>query len=439
MPVVHQHGQYSPLADKNGQVAHMEILSTDQRRVENLRRRVSETTSGGRVKQKHGASSPPVQQQQLIQSSSASDSIPANSSAALPASSGSDLKTGNYVVAVGLGTPSERFTVDLDTGSDMVWVQCKPCMEFCHRQAEPLFNPANSSTYANIPCASPNCSVPGANCSRAGRHCVYEIHYQDYSYTQGYYSHDTLILGQDTIQDFRFGCSSKKTWGLFGWSAGVMGLGRGKNSLTMQAYHKYKGVFAYCLPADPTGMGFLHFGPGATPAPGAANARQTPMLTNMGPTFYYVALTGIKVGGHLLPVQGSVFSAGRTLIDSGTVITRLPPSAYRQLRSAFAADMGVLGYSKAPSFSFLDTCFNLTGLQGIIPVPTVSLLFRGGATLDVDSSGILYAVDVSHACLAFAANGKDTDVSIIGSTQQKTYSVLYDVGSKVVGFAPGAC
>jgi ferredoxin len=165
MPIVHQHGQYSPLADKNGQVAHMEILSTDQRRVENIRRRVSETTSGGRVKQKHGASSSPVQQQQqqLIQSSSASDSIPANSSAQLPspdastimpASSGSDLKTDNYVVAIGLGTPSERFTVALDTGSNMAWVQCKPCMEYCHRQAEPLFNPANSSTYANIPCTS---------------------------------------------------------------------------------------------------------------------------------------------------------------------------------------------------------------------------------------------------------------------------------------------
>jgi len=241
------------------------------------------------------------------------------------------------------------------------------------------------------------------------------------------------------VQDFRFGCSHN-IWGLFGQSAGVLGLGRGRTSLMVQAWSKYGGVFAYCLPADPTGTGFLDFGPGAAAMAAAAKARLTPMLTYKGPRYYYVGMTGIKVGGHLLPISPSVFSTAGTLLDSGTVITRLPPSAYRPLRAAFAKDMAVLGYQKAPGwFAMLDTCFNLTGFQGIVPLPTVSLVFQGGASLDVDATGILYVANASRACLAFAANRRDTNMAVIGSTQQKTYSFMYDIGKKVVGFTPGAC
>ena len=209
----------------------------------------------------------------------------------------------------------------------------------------------------------------------------------------------------------------------------------------VQAWSKYGGVFAYCLPADPTGTGFLDFGPGAAAMAAVAvkEARQTPMLTYKGLRYYYVGMTGINVGGHLLPISRSVFSTAGTLLDSGSVITRLPPLAYRKLRLAFAKDMAALGYQEAPGFVILDTCFNMMGFQGIVPLPTVSLVFQGGASLDMDATGILYVANVSHACLAFTANNRNSDVAVIRSTQQKTYSFMYDIGKKVVGFTPGAC
>ncbi|XP_066370038.1 aspartyl protease family protein At5g10770-like [Miscanthus floridulus] len=435
MPIVHQHGPCSPLADKHGKKApsHTEILVADQRRVEYIHRRVSDTT--GRVRrQKQSA---PVE----LPPGTPSSSTPASSlsssatSTNLPASSGRALNTGNYVVPIRLGTPAARFTVVFDTGSDTTWVQCQPCVAYCYRQKEPLFNPTKSTTYANISCTSSYCSdLDSSGCS--GGHCLYAVQYGDGSYTVGFYAQDTLTLGYDTVKDFRFGCGEKNR-GLFGKSAGLMGLGRGSTSLPVQAYDKYSGVFAYCIPATSAGTGFLDFGPGA---PAAVNARLTPMLVDNGPTFYYVGMTGIKVGGHLLSIPGTVFSDAGALVDSGTVITRLPPSAYEPLRSAFAKGMEGLGYKTAPAFSILDTCYDLTGHQGgSIELPAVSLVFQGGACLDVDASGILYVADVSQACLAFAANDDDTDVTIVGNTQQKTYSVLYDLGKKVVGFAPGAC
>jgi hypothetical protein len=76
-------------------------------------------------------------------------------------------------------------------------------------------------------------------------------------------------------------------------------------------------------------------------------------------------------------------------VDSGTVITRAPstPKAYAPLRSAFAKAMEGLGYKKAPAVSILDKTAKA--------LPAVSLEFHGGASLEVDASGILYVVSAS--------------------------------------------
>ena len=145
------------------------------------------------------------------------------------------------------------------------------------------------------------------------------------------------------------------------------------------------------------------------------------MLTYKGPRYYYVGMTGINVGGHLLPISRSVFSTAGTLLDSGSVITRLPPLAYRKLRLEFTKDMAALGYQEAPGFAILDTCFSMMGFQGIVPLPTVSLVFQGGASLDVDAMGILYVANVSHACLAFVANRRDTDVAVTSGTRSRRH------------------
>jgi len=82
--------------------------------------------------------------------------------------------------------------------------------------------------------------------------------------------------------------------------------------------------------------------------------------------------------------------------------------AYRKLWSAFAKDMAALGYQQASGFAILDTCFNLMGLQGIVPLPMHGVAaVQGGTSQDVDAMGILYVANVSHACLAFAANRRD--------------------------------
>uniref|UniRef100_A0A0E0E3T8 Peptidase A1 domain-containing protein n=1 Tax=Oryza meridionalis TaxID=40149 RepID=A0A0E0E3T8_9ORYZ len=422
MTIVHRHGPCSPLAAAHDKPpSHGEILAADQSRAESIQHRVS-TTGTGRGKPNRSR-----RRQQQPPAASLS-----SSTASLPASPGRALGTGNYVVTVGLGTPASRYTVVFDTGSDTTWVQCQPCVVACYEQREKLFDPASSSTYANVSCAAPACSdLDVSGCS--GGHCLYGVQYGDGSYSIGFFAMDTLTLSSyDAVKGFRFGCGERND-GLFGEAAGLLGLGRGKTSLPVQTYGKYGGVFAHCLPARSTGTGYLDFGAGSPPP-----ATTTPMLTGNGPTFYYVGMTGIRVGGRLLPIAPSVFAAAGTIVDSGTVITRLPPAAYSSLRSAFAAAMAARGYRKAAAVSLLDTCYDFTGMSQVA-IPTVSLLFRGGAALDVDASGIMYTVSASQVCLAFAGNEDGDDVGIVGNTQLKTFGVSYDIGKKVVGFSPGAC
>ena len=261
MKIVHQHGPCSPLADAHSKPpSHAEILAADQNRVKSIQRRVSTTTSKLKKRAAPVQSGPKNNPAAMHPGHSTY-----TSASSLPATSGRALDTGNYVVTVGLGTPASPYTVVFDTGSDTTWVQCRPCVVSCYKQTQPLFDPAKSSTYANVSCADSACDdLDESDCT--GGHCLYAVQYGDGSYTVGFFAQDTLTIAHDAIKGFRFGCGEKNS-GLFGKTAGLMGLGRGKTSLTVQTYDKYGGAFAYCLPASSSGtMGYLEFGSGASPA-----------------------------------------------------------------------------------------------------------------------------------------------------------------------------
>ncbi|KAJ1257713.1 hypothetical protein BS78_10G017500 [Paspalum vaginatum] len=163
----------------------------------------------------------------------------------VPTTLGSSLDTLEYVVTVGLGTPAVAQTVHVDTGSDVAWVQCRPCAA-CHPQKGAMFDPARSSTYSPLPCASAACKALGRDrlsssgggngCSRKARLCQYAVNYGDGSNTTGTYGEDTLTLAgapSHAVRDFRFGCSHATQ--LFGGRAdGLLGLGGGSQSLVSQ-------------------------------------------------------------------------------------------------------------------------------------------------------------------------------------------------------------
>jgi hypothetical protein len=61
-----------------------------------------------------------------------------------------------YAMTLYLGTLVQKFVLVVDTGSDLVWVQCKPCTSpyGCYKEADPLFDPSASSSYTPVPCSN---------------------------------------------------------------------------------------------------------------------------------------------------------------------------------------------------------------------------------------------------------------------------------------------
>jgi hypothetical protein len=168
-----------------------------------------------------------------------------------------------------------------------------------------------------------------------------------------------------------------------------------------------------------------------------SDVKYTPFSTiSNHSSFYGLDIVGISVGGTQIPLLSSIFSSGGAIIDSGTVITRLPPTAYVGLRNSFRK--GMTKYPLASSLSILDTCYDLSG-NNMISIPKIRFFFGGGVTVELAALEILYVESSEQVCLAFASNEDDSDISIFGNVQQRTLEVVYDVGGGKIGFGSNGC
>ncbi|GMI81975.1 hypothetical protein like AT1G79720 [Hibiscus trionum] len=360
--------------------------------------------------------------------------------ARIPLTSGVELGILNYIVTVEMG--GRKMTVIVDTGSDLTWVQCQPCKS-CYDQKEPLFNPSASPSYRTVSCNSSECQSLAfatgntGNCGENPPTCNYVVSYGDGSYTSGDLANDHLNLGKTPVDKFVFGCG-RYNKGLFGGASGLLGLGRSNISLVSQTSAIFDGFFSYCLPSTESGAsGSLVLGGNSSVYNTSSPFSYTRMIPNPKlSTFYFLNLTGVSVGG--VTLQDSLFGKTAMLIDSGTVITRLPPTIYKALKAEFQKQFS--GFPTAPAFSILDTCFNLSAYQEV-DVPTLKLQFEGNAEMNVDITGVFYFVktDSSQVCLALASLSFDDETGIIGNYQQRNQRVMYDTKESKLGFAQESC
>lgn len=399
----------------------LQRLLADKIRVQSIQSRIKNLVSAGQVEEAASASASQTQ---------------------LPITSGFKLQTLNYIITATFGV--RNLTVIVDTGSDLTWIQCQPC-KICYNQPEPLFNPLVSPSYQSIPCNSSACKSlqfatgnSGICGSGSDTSCNYMVSYGDGSYTRGQLGKEQLVLGTTPVQNFVFGCG-RNNRGLFGSASGLMGLGRNKLSLISQTSDTFGGIFSYCLPtSDAMASGSLILGSDSSVYKNLTPFSYTRMIPNPQLlTFYFLNLTGINIGG-VAAAAPSFGKGGIFIIDSGTVISRLPPSLYKAVKTEFLKQFS--GYPKAPTFSILDTCFNLSAYQEV-SIPTVSMQFEGDAELAVDFNGILYIAkaDASQVCLALASLTYEDEIGIIGNYQQRNTRVIYDTNESKLGFAKETC
>ncbi|KAK4765652.1 hypothetical protein SAY86_026742 [Trapa natans] len=348
-----------------------------------------------------------------------------------PVVSGTSQGSGEYFSRVGIGNPPTQLYMVIDTGSDVNWVQCSPCAD-CYQQADPIFEPASSSSFSPLTCDTNQCrSLDVSECHNGT--CLYEVSYGDGSYTIGDLVTETVTIGSAKIDNVAIGCGHNNE-GLFIGAAGLLGLGGGSLSFPSQLNAT---SFSYCLvDRDSDSVSTLEFESSLPP-----NAVTAPLLRNPQiDTFLYIGMTGLSIGGDLLPLSESLFRLdgsgnGGIIVDSGTAVTRLQTDVYNSLRDAFAKGMRDL--PRAGGFALFDTCYDLS-TKSSVEVPTVSFHFGEGKDLPLPAKNYMIPIDSNGTfCLAFAPTS--STLSIIGNVQQQGTRVGFDLASSVIGFVPYKC
>ncbi|KAK4397750.1 Aspartyl protease family protein 2 [Sesamum angolense] len=372
--------------------------------------------------------------------------------------SGVSLGSGEYFMDVFIGTPPKHFSLILDTGSDLNWIQCVPCYD-CFEQNGPYYDPKESSSFRNISCNDPRCHLvsspdPPQPCKGENQSCPYYYWYGDSSNTTGDFAVETFTVNLTALsgkQEFRkvenvmFGCGHWNR-GLFHGAAGLLGLGRGPLSFSSQLQSLYGHSFSYCLVdrnSNTSVSSKLIFGEDKA----LLSHPELNFTTLVGgkdnpvDTFYYVHIKSVVVGGEVLNIPEETWSlssegAGGTIIDSGTTLSYFADPAYKIIKEAFVKK--VKGYPVVEDFPILDPCYNVSGVDKP-ELPSFGLVFADGAIWNFPVENYFIRLDPDDiVCLAILGTPRSA-LSIIGNYQQQNFHILYDTKQSRLGFAPTKC
>ncbi|KAK1421585.1 hypothetical protein QVD17_24045 [Tagetes erecta] len=353
---------------------------------------------------------------------------------------------GEFLMNLAIGTPPETYSAIMDTGSDLIWTQCKPCTK-CFNSPTPVFDPTKSSSFSKVSCSDSLCkALPTSDC--ASNRCEYMYAYGDYSSTQGFLATETFTFDEVAVHAIGFGCGEDNEGSGFNQGGGLVGLGRGPLSLVSQLK---KPKFSYCLTSinDETSSSE---NPTSTLVMGSLSMEKlndtsvftTPLIKNPShPSFYYISLVGITVGDVDLPIKKSSFAIGSDgtggmIIDSGTTITYLEDSAFELVKKEFVSQMK-LNVDSSDS-SGLDLCFELPNEDGsgetTIEIPKLVFHFDGAS---LDLAGENYMIGDTRSGLVCLAMGSSSGISIFGNIQQQNMMVVHDLDKETLSFVPTKC
>ncbi|CAN8315158.1 unnamed protein product [Cochlearia groenlandica] len=329
--------------------------------------------------------------------------------------------TTEYLIKLQIGTPPVEIQGILDTGSDIIWTQCLPCLN-CYHQQSPLFDPSKSSSYKPKTC-------------KDHHPCPYEIIYGDQTYSKGTLAWDTLTIQSTSGQPFvmpdsLFGCGNNNSE-TTPKGTGIVGLSRGPSSLISQMGDDFLGLFSYCFSGKGTSK--INFGANAIVA-GDGTVSTTMFQKRDRPDFYYLNLDAVSVGDTRVETLGTPFHAmdGNIMIDSGTSYSYLPDSYCNKVTDAL--DNAVK--AQRTSFTGDMLCYNSDDIEIF---PEITMHFEGGADMVLDKYNI-YDMGPSKGVICLAIVCVDnTQEAIFGNRAQNNLFVGYDISSEIVSFKPTDC
>ncbi|KAK4803841.1 hypothetical protein SAY86_003658 [Trapa natans] len=365
-----------------------------------------------------------------------------------------DYGIGQYVVELKVGTPPKKFRLIADTGSDLTWMRCMYDLRRPQHRRPGMFLPANSSTFATIPCSSDICKVDLvelfslAQCPAPSSPCAYDFRYTDGSSAKGIFAYETVSAdllsgGHKKLKGVLVGCS-KFINQMLEPVDGVLGLANSEYSFTATAAREFGGKFSYCMVdhlSHKNLSNYLTFGSRAQPrSPLLADMRYT-TLVHSRPLIplYGVDILGMSVGGTILGIPVQVWasnSGGGTVVDSGTSLTMLADPAYQLVFGALEASLSK--YKRVDKdLGPLEYCFDSTGFKESL-IPQLAIHFRDGAVFEPPVKS--YVIDAAPGikCLGLLSV-RWPGHSVIGNILQQNHLWEFNIAEGKLGFAPSSC
>ncbi|TKY57205.1 Aspartic proteinase nepenthesin-2 [Spatholobus suberectus] len=429
----------------------------DLTRIQNLNRRVIEKKNQNIISRLQRSQDQPKQSYKPVVAPAASPASVVSGQLVATLESGVSLGSGEYFMDVFVGTPPKHFSLILDTGSDLNWIQCVPCIA-CFEQSGPYYDPKDSSSFRNITCHDPRCQLvsspdPPKPCKGENQSCPYFYWYGDGSNTTGDFALETFTVNLTTpsgkselkhVENVMFGCGHWNR-GLFHGAAGLLGLGRGPLSFASQMQSLYGHSFSYCLVdrnSNASVSSKLIFGEDKEllSHPNLNFTSFAGGKENAVDTFYYVQIKSIMVDDEVLKIPEETWhlsaeGAGGTIIDSGTTLTYFAEPAYEIIREAFIKK--IKGYALVEGFPPLKPCYNVSGIEKM-ELPDFGILFTDGAVWNFPVENYFIQIDRDVVCLAILGTPRSA-LSIIGNYQQQNFHILYDMKKSRLGYAPMKC
>ncbi|XP_060182547.1 aspartic proteinase CDR1-like isoform X2 [Lycium barbarum] len=306
---------------------------------------------------------------------------------------------GEYFTKISIGTPPIDMLAIVDTGSDLTWTQCEPCVT-CFRQLVPIFYPYNSSTYRTVGCNDKACQeIRPSTTTCKSNICNYEQTYEDQTYS----------------------------------------IGGGRVSIVNQMNQEIKGKFSYCLiplldssPTNSNATSHIYFGDSADVY--GLDVVSTPLIQKQQNSFYYLNLEGISVRNKTLEFKSSIVNAcdeGNIIIDSGTMLTYLPNDFYSVLEKTLVVSINAT--RKDDPFGIFNVCYQSE--NGTIDAPKIAVHFTNA---DVELSAMNTFIEVEEGLICFTMV-PDEETAILGNLAQMNFVIGYDLVASKVHFLPTDC
>ncbi|KAI3407886.1 Peptidase A1 domain-containing protein [Psidium guajava] len=380
----------------------------------------------------------------------------AHSSAILPVR-GNVYPAGLYFTYILVGTPPKRYYLDMDTGSDLSWIQCDAPCRSCGKGANALYKPKRGKIVLpkDSLCKEVQRSEGTEYCETC-QQCDYEIEYADHSSSMGVLARDEFHLrtknGSLAKENVAFGCAYDQQGQLLNTLAktdGIFGLSRSRVSLPSQlaSVGVINNVVGHCLSSDATGGGYMFLGDGFLPNGGMS---WIPMMNHPSNNLYHTEILKVKYGSSSLNLGGQNSGLGRIVFDTGSSYTYFSKQAYSNLVDSLRS-LASMGLIQDQSDDTLPICWRAEfPIRSVTDVKhffkTLTLQFGSkwwilSTKFHIPPEGYLIVSNKGNVCLGILDGSRvfDGSTSILGDISLRGKLVVYDNVNQRIGWTQSDC